>query len=452
MRLLFCPLPLIATGLVGCCGSAEFTRPQSTGEPWDTTYLLDVDPSTANLEAAAQAAEGLLRSATVDGVVWARIRSRDDLNEPDLFVGGDSLLFSGVATASWAWKYGTTHDTADRDMLIDHLRGLRLLTSATGSPGVLCRQVLPLDKAAAFAWPWPHREPFVGTRDGYGYYTRATRDQLTGLVLGLAAALTVLNRDQDSFALAGRDVIHIVTQDVYNKLVKDDWLIRDQNGKNDTNADSVDGLLRLGLEAVLALSSNDASAKRDVCSRIEADLDSATGSIEGWFNRFNNADQYYAHNLRAMRILTISLLSSGLGGGAQLKSDLRDYANTTWWRYVESHRSAWFDATWMSIGGGSRTLQIDRSLRLLSFTKSRAWSSPYAGQSQVPGYISSLFNCTEGYVVDPHLREPSGGSYFLWERDPWDVGNEGRGGLGEDVGLSFFAPFWLWRWSECNVR
>jgi len=79
------------------------------------------------------------------------------------------------------------------------------------------------------------------------WYSRATKDQLTGLVFGLAAAWTNVQDNET------KSLVQLIALNVYLKLKKDNWKIRDASGKNDTSADDVDSSLKL---AVLALANS----------------------------------------------------------------------------------------------------------------------------------------------------------------------------------------------------
>lgn len=430
-------LGLLLVLLAGCCTEAEFTRPPSTGEPWDLTYLIDADPSSvsvADLTSAVVDAEGRLTASMVDGVVWSRTRSSAAVSAPDVYgTGGDSALFTGVALATWAWKHAATGESLAQ--LDAALSGVELLINVTGQPGVIARCALPLDQAAAFGWPWAHREPFVGEHDGYGYYTRATRDQLTGLVFGLAVAWAEVP--------AVRPRVADLADQLIARLEADDWHIRDENGANDTGADGVDGILRLGLEALDAVANGGDTA--GVADRLRDLFGDFAEAVEAWINRFSNYDGYFAYHLRALRCATVFVLASELApGDAGFTADLRDYAQATWWRYVDGHRSAWFDGVWMLISGEDRTAQALYSLQSLSLRPSRGYGSPYAGQEQTPSILDALVNCTEGLVVDPHLRKPTG--YTTWQKEPWDVGEHpDSDGLLEDTGLALTSGYWLYR-------
>lgn len=444
----FLALLVLTLTLAGCCGTPEFDRPPTTGEPWDTTYLIDLDPNavtSAQLDSSVAAAELRLEAATVDGVVWPRSRSDETVAAPDQFhSGGDSLLFTGIASASWSWKYMVTKDPSDFQRLMRTLEGLDRMTHIAGK-GVLCRNVFPIARADEFQWPWPHREPFVGVNGGYGYYTRATRDQLTGLLVGLSWAWRAAHSNVGPDAVAAQDIITRITLDVYRKLVDDDWVILDASGENDTSADDVDGLLRLSLEAMVAVVEG-----ADTILVSQEIVDHFNSTIEGivaWTNRFNNFDQYFAHNLRATRMLAIAGLEPYLQ--PEVRETALAHAERSWWQYVKGHRSAWFDVIWISLGGDNRDEQIRYSLNSLSLKPVRGWASPYAGQEQTPNLFEALFGCTENYVVDPHLRKPT--NYTTWQKEPWDVGKPhpvGLRGTLDDIGLGMVSAYWLWRFAQ----
>jgi len=453
-------LTILTFTLAGCCGTPEFTRPPSTGDPWDTTYLIDADPAsvtTAALLASVASAESRMQAATVEGVIWPRLRSDASLAEPDLFVsGGDSALFSGVAAASWAWKYAVTGATDDRARLIDAIRGLYLVTPATGTPGVICRCAFPMSRASEFDWPWPWRAPFTGTTAAgvvtdpwggtfpeVGYYTRSTRDQLSGLVLGLATAWRVLDGDPAPESAHARGVLRDIGNALVAHLEAYDWNIRDQHGENDTGADDVDGLLRLGLEGFVAVANGHPTAP--VADRLRDHIGSTWEALTRWANRFTNFDQYFAHNLRTVRTLTIWMLVPQLD--PTLAPTVCAHARDAWWRYVRGHRSAWYDAAWQAISRENRDTAIGYSLRSLTLKPVRGWASPYVGQVQEPPLQDALLNCTTGWVVDPHLRKPT--SYVTWQKEAWDVGDHpDTKGMGQDIGLAMGSAYWLWRWAQ----
>ena len=170
-------------------------------DPPTRLHLLRIDPAAIGSGGPAALADWArelerryVRHVEVEGVVWQPLRSSPSIVEPDRYgSGGDSMLFTGVALSGWAWKYAATGDS---DRLIEAVRGLWILTHVAGR-GVLCRAAFPASRDVEFGWPgsWAGRDPrFVGEtpagaipdpiRGGHlpamRWYTRATRDQITG--------------------------------------------------------------------------------------------------------------------------------------------------------------------------------------------------------------------------------------------------------------------------------
>jgi len=455
--------------LAGCCATApERDRPPATGDPWDTSYLLDLDPSQvtiAQLASHAAILEGCLERATVEGVTWKARRSSPDLALPDRWAdGGDSGIFSGYALATVAFRYGVSQSGDDLTRFLVHLRGVYLLTHATGTPGVICRCAFPVDRKAEFGYPaeWEGRlgEAFVhegpeiqdpvegGCFPRMIYHTRATKDQLTGILFGLAVALHVIDEvppcgipdpnEHGSITMEARRLASQIARSIHDHLVLHGWDIRDEKGENDTNADHVDGLMRLQLLAVLLHSSGDSREIDEWRASYDELLEDVTDSwLEPWGNRFTNWTQYYAHNLRAARTLTVWLLDP------DARERIRAYSERAWWRYVRDHRSAWFDTVW-AVMSGRRGLDL-AAFRSLALKPTRLWSSPWHDQLVEPSLLNALWDCMDALVVAPHLRKPA--PYFVHEKAPWDVGTgPDLEGLGDTTGLGFLLPWHLARY------
>ena len=311
----------------------------------DTTHLLRIDPAAVEsggpaslAKWAAELESRYVRDVEVDGVVWQPLRSSAAVAEPDRYgSGGDSMLFTGVALAGWTWKYAATGDS---ERVIEAVRGLWILTHVAGR-GVLCRAAFPSRRGVEFGWPeaWAARDPrFVGetpagairdpirggTLPAMRWYTRATRDQITGLVLGLASAWRLATAPATDPALSARlrPVVAQIVSDVVDHLRAHDWRIRDARGRNDTSADDVDGLLRvsvLGLARAVGIPDADRHYQREFTRHVQR------GSPLGVFDRYNNVQQYYAHSLRAARSYAIWLLDED----PEHKARLVDYARAT---------------------------------------------------------------------------------------------------------------------------
>lgn len=169
---------VVCLGLAGCLTPATPWQERGRdvemgGGPSDTTHLLRLDPAAVESGGPASLAiwageleRRYVRDVEVDGIVWQPFRSSAAVAEPDLYgTGGDSMLFTGIALAGWAWKYAATRDA---DRLIEAIRGLWILTHVAGR-GVLCRAAFP----AARADTGPAHRASARTRGDLGRSDRA---------------------------------------------------------------------------------------------------------------------------------------------------------------------------------------------------------------------------------------------------------------------------------------
>jgi hypothetical protein len=107
-RTILCVLTLFLTGCL--CQAPTFDRPASTGDAWDTTYLIDADPNLQSIAAITSRAtvlnEHYWSYVQVDGVLWPPWRTDPALPNPDRWVsGGDSGIYTGTALAAFAFQY-----------------------------------------------------------------------------------------------------------------------------------------------------------------------------------------------------------------------------------------------------------------------------------------------------------------------------------------------------------
>ena len=226
-------LAIIVLFLTGCC-SPTFERPPwaGNGEPWDTSYLIEINTSGADLEAAADKLENhYWNHVQVEGVVQKPWRSSDPLEHPDRYGnGGDSAIYTGTALAAWSFQWAVRRDQASLENMLKTLNAVDLLTHIAGD-GVICRVVFPLNMKEKFGYPekWLRRQPFIGENQGYGYYTRATKDQFTGLLLGLSVCWKITNETSTDLGVSANLVkatITRITRDIHNHLIKYDWYPR----------------------------------------------------------------------------------------------------------------------------------------------------------------------------------------------------------------------------------
>jgi hypothetical protein len=428
------------------------------GGPSDTTYLLAIDAASVGSAGAAGLAEHAVelerryvRDVEVEGVTWQPMRSSTTIDEPDSYgSGGDSLLFTGYALAAWCWKYRVTGDS---ERVVEALRGLWVLTHAAGK-GVLSRCAFPTDRAAEWGWPdaWARDAQFVGqtpagvvedlvrggTLPAMTWYTRATKDQMTGLVMGLACAWDLARETSDlKLATTIRAVVRTIVQDVLAHLRAHGWRIRDAHGNNDTSADDVDDLLRLSLLCLAR------AAGLDVEEEYQLQFGQFVGTADlmGTFDRYNNVQQYYAHTLRASRSFVLWLLDTDPIHRERVVA----YASRHWRRWTDGHGNAWLAWLWAVMSGETPGGEGARALHELRLKPTRLWSSPLAGRWEAPTLTAATLDTTSAWALPVYLRKPT--AYFAWQKEPWDPGELPYDtlGLGETTGVDFLAAYWLGR-------
>lgn len=459
------------------CASAPEPGPPPPPEG-DLSYLLTADPSTVtSAELATHAAEledHYMQYHDSYGVVFQAYRDSVTDAAPTWYGGGgDSLLFTGYRLAACVYRYKVTGLPDAKAKVLDAVRGLYILTHATGTPGVLCRSAFPEGREADWRFPamWQGRidNGFVHTGPAlpdplnpsvmmprFTYYTRCTRDQLTGLLYGLGVSWAELQGPDPELA-AARQVVAQIVEDVYNHLVLHDFRIRDENGLNDTSADEIDALLMLQLLAVYrhTVSVTNPGRYAQISTDYHDALDGLLCKGFYWsdtFNRFNNVyyifgikvSSYYSWNLRHARIFTIWRLESGR---PFIQGEILDYFEGWIWKHVAGHRNAFFTLTHDAMAGVAPSTGV-WSLQSLSLRPLRGWCSPVAegmpNAYDEPSQLSRFLGLADDDVLPPHLKEPT--TYWTWQEDPWRNGVSEPSGSEESTGLGFLLPYWFGRY------
>jgi hypothetical protein len=244
----------------------------------------------------------------VEGVVFPiRIDLTDDGRaQRDFRINAvaDTALFNGIHLAGLVAKYGATNDPAALRELAESVDAIHKLTHATGTPGALTRYALPLDRAIRsrvipaadddatgrygyahiyYGDPrnvrpeYSHLKSIVAGRDGmaavrrspvgrlltgephYGdqyLYTRTSRDQVTGIVFGLAFAMRSFEGERRVPSTAAdrelwvaiRRTLSRTAADVYHHLRVHDWKMLDPVTGSGGGGHDVSGQLRTAVE------------------------------------------------------------------------------------------------------------------------------------------------------------------------------------------------------------
>lgn len=476
-------LVIIAALGLTACSSPHGPYPPPSGDG-DLRYLLSADPAsvtTADLLArAVHGADRIKQFHVVDGIYWQAMRSDDSKDDPDIYgSGGDSMIFSGIYLSSCIFRYGVTKSSDDLALVADAVRGLYILTHVSGTPGVLMRCAFPSDRAADWDYPrvWQSRiargfvydspenvaDPFnPGTTFAKRtFYTRATRDQVSGLLYGLSVLWSELrpelaaNDDDKARIVELRSITATIINDVWNFLRQNDFRIVDQTGRNDTSADTVDDLLKLQL---LAIYRKTVDGDVDRIDRIEEKYQDAFDTLRWpgyWpgdlFNAFSNGDQYYSWNLRFMRATSVWLLAT-----PDEKTHVVKYMWKYLYAYVKNHQNAFFDLMYATAGQDLIAAEnAVRSIKSWSIRPIRGWCSPLAlgwnPGDEHPGpivgaaiYMKRVLGLADDEIVPPHLREPT--TYFVWDEAPWDVGVTYPNSPFDGAGVDYQIVYWMARY------
>ena len=442
----------------------------------DLAYLIGADPAAVT---SAQLTQKMLEADfnarnyhVADGIFWQAVLT--DPGSPPTITGsgGDSLLFTGNYLAACSYRYGVTRSSEDLDKALDALRGIYILTHASGTPGSLMRCAFQTGAPERFASP-DHWERIKA--EGFGYdgpsdvddpfnpghklpamtfYSRVTRDQVSGLVYGLSVFWEVVTTDDVATTSdlnkinQARDILVQITHNVYSKLRADDWNIRDQTGRNDTNSDHIsDDLLKLSLLSLYRKTIADPTRAKRIQGKYE-DIFS-TLKVLGFFpsdpfNRFSNANQYYAWNLRFTRAAALWLTTDD-------KDLVATYIRKWMYALVKGHKNAWF--TFIH-AVASNDLEAATggilSLKSLSLRPVVGWCSPVAagwpeGRAfKVPNMAAQISGAADSKALWPHLRKPTG--YFIWQKGPWSAGRtEPTAGYYTGT-LGLLLPYWMARY------
>ena len=405
-----------------------------------------------------------------NGIVWPPWRSSPDLENPDQYKnGGDSALFTGYVLASSVYKYKVTKNRLDLNGVMVTLRGVYILTHATGTPGVIARCAFPASNPDPWGYPnggsWLRRIPtgFVGTGpehfppgDGWFnymthhpemvYYTRATRDQLTGLLFGLSVAWHELQGAQEHQEEIEdiKSVIKVVVHDLYSHLRAHDFLIRDENGKNNTSADDVTGIMKLQLLALYRLTAPEEKKER-ITEKYLKQFKTSMFLDRKWefWNIFNNYSQYYAWNLRYARAYSIWSLEDD----SDRRKTISNYIRDGLWAYTKNHGCPFFTYLYAATVDDAPKRGLDSALlglKSLSLRPIRQYPSPLCGDIRMPNILQVIFGSDSQYHILPHLRKPT--DYFTWTKRGWDSGHCHEGvPQGDNTGIDFTLPYWLGR-------
>jgi len=209
------------------------------------------------------------RDHSVSGVSFVAYR------EPPgnrLATDDDNALYTGLHLAAMSYRHQVFYidrfrrpgqNSRDQSIAFVHdaLDGIELLTTVTGTPGVLVRQVFPLDGA----WARIGYDPvasLMGSGNTFGdriregriyhgefngedhvFLTKTTKDQISGVLFGLTCAW--------KFVPEVRWRVKEIVSDLWDRMQVTDYSLVDHRGNtHGTSAHKLDAPLRVCLDAL----------------------------------------------------------------------------------------------------------------------------------------------------------------------------------------------------------
>ena len=437
----------------------------------------------------------------VFGLVWkARFRDPTDDVPLDLGPGSDSALFSGYYLAASVYRFRSRKRSEDLQTVLETLKGFYFLTHVSGTPGVLVRCVYPLEPQHNL-WGNRKNKKYIYIQDRFTsfpeylgvpacppvwFYAKTTRDQLTGVLFGLAVAWLELGTLEltdpslmDSMVQV-KKLIHDITKALYTRLSDTRFTIKDHKGRSGTTAKKVDGYLRLQLLSLyrrIVIDLLEDQKKRGVPlskdliqtrSRVRDAYDSyfkwviTKGFIFDRLQIFNHLSQYYAWNLRITRSYSIFMCDTNYSRRAKIFSRTRRSiweSKLPFSKYpLKKHQNTFFTFLyfdiWKSVWKNKQIYQ--RYLRLnekdesdnpelaIGYLDTALWQLKGLSLRPLRSWATPLENGREGFrgILPVYLRTPT--QHFIWQKPP-DYLDPKRNNTGrsEATGIDFLLPYWM---------
>lgn len=342
-------------------------------------------------------AERMSTASTVSGMHFVRN------NEGRPFASdNDVALWTGVALAQRCFAYMCDSSGERLRDIHTSLSGVNQLVNGY-APGILARWAFPLGNSwgrigyhreKSLAVPGNTfgdriREGNLYEKDEYAYEFRTTRDQLGGIMLGLAAAMQIPE-------VKGR--AKQIFKPLYIKLERNGWSLRDHTGSTGgTSAHRADSANRLVLKSMAY-----------ACGLVDSRPSSLWMRLMPWpvfyYNR--KTTNAYSFLLNSLDCLSLYLLRQYHKEEAGVRR---------WWRAIY------------------RQMADDENPHFSAVNVAVDWHQAWFDTAK----------------LERLSREPHSGSY-MWNREPEDWFQTGKSTIGG--GLDVLFPFYLNRYCERLYR
>ncbi len=195
--------------------------------------------------------------ASTGVLVYSRVCQHDQPESAEEIYDNvaDQTIWTGALAATYALKFRSTGDPADRERMLRVLGGLKLLHDVTGKPGLFARAIHPADRPLRGERDHQEWRPGRGVHVGFRYRGAVSKDQYFGILFGYATVVTELGIDTANGDPDVRALILEPARAVADHIWANDLNIVDADGERTKHGDLAGYFLGIpiGPNAQLAL-------------------------------------------------------------------------------------------------------------------------------------------------------------------------------------------------------
>ncbi|MCB9476494.1 MAG: hypothetical protein H6684_11870 [Deltaproteobacteria bacterium] len=392
--------------------------------------------------------------------VGTQFTSNDRSDVLNHFDYGDSTIWTGTYLASQAFRYYVTGDPVAKDNVLNTVDALDGHLHVTGVPGFIARyrskqNPWVLDQACE-THPRCHLVN-SGPYAGDAWWGETSRDQYTGWFYGMSLAYDLVD-DEDM-----RDLIRDDVSEVLDKLISDDWWIRDEEDKPTDAGPNVLPIQQLSWSLVgYHMTGN--KAYEDVVKKW-IDDGQHTALWIATFSLLNRYSQYYGNNLGHQNFYTLLRLAPSYFGEKDTDY-FKDLFEDQQHDNVRLSHNAYFTEIFMSVGNYDPSLfdgLVDPYLTQVVQDLADFRDAPnykyYVDPTDLPidPLSETLVDLWEQYPIletlmggvdlqslEAHTVDEQCSTDFLWQRSPFR--NEACGAdqpSRVEPGVDYLVAYWM---------
>ena len=417
-------------------------------ERWKTTFP-EHSARPVEQKVAAIEAHLLERHLSPEGVLIYRREDRPfDAEDASSYTNlADTAMWTGCLVGAWAYKYGVTGDSADRDRLLRALGGMRLLQDVTGVPGLLSRSLAPAERVFETERPDQEWRPAAPPHTAYRYRGNVSKDQYFGAVFGYAAVTLALKLD----ASQGDREIHESVAGPMAAIADHIWsnglAIVDVDGEQ-TRFGGLQGYIfgfPIGPNASLCLATQllawrltgEDRFRSSYAELVDRGYPGATGTNKFQFLGVTN------HNNDVMALMGLYVLAM-LEDDPDLRRRYQESLRHEW-RLVRHEGNLFYHNVYHAASGRELPPDARRDVELTARLFPTDLRLRRVDLRDHPLVVRSCFSGRKGVprnrtALPLHLRKKSS---FIWKSNPYAlVGNTGGGELIVS-GVDYLLAYWM---------